>query len=160
MEVLGDFVPARVTIDPDFMRAEPEERGEQIFVRPPEFTDARTNLDTSNQSPWVGLSVMDLAERSAELEESPDAPAATSFPSNGVYIDDVFALSPAAAAGVTAGAFVVTIDGRPVTSSLDYLEKLYEIGVGNTVVLGLQRDGETTQVELAIAIRPDAGRSR
>ncbi len=107
----------------------------------------------SRQSPWLGFSVLDMATARRRLRATA-APRA--LPRNGVYIDDVFAPSPASRAGISAGDCLVAIDGKRLYSVLDFQKWLYLSGVGRTVDLEIIRGGETRHERVTIEVRPPA----
>ncbi|HRW18840.1 MAG TPA: trypsin-like peptidase domain-containing protein [Dermatophilaceae bacterium] len=68
----------------------------------------------------------------------------------------VAAGSPAAQAGLQAGDAVVALDGRRVDSSLGLVAAIREQRVGATVTLTVVRGGQTLDVKVALAARPQA----
>src|SRR5690606_22837511 len=107
----------------------------------------------STRSPWIGISVLELdrvGQRQRDAKEKPVAP----LPVNGIGIDDVFVPSPAAAAGVKPGDFLVELGGRPIQSVGDFQKWMYVHGIGATVELGLLRDGQPLRVTVTIEPRP------
>ena len=63
----------------------------------------------SARSPWLGFAVMSRAE--LLKDKGPEAFAAMPKPRFGIYIENVFSPSPAAAAGLQPGDFLVKFDG-------------------------------------------------
>ena len=106
----------------------------------------------STRSPWIGVSVLEL-DRVAKRAAADHAPAAA-MPVNGIGIDDVFAPSPAAAADVKPGDFLVEMGGRAIQSVGDFQKWLYVLGIGTRVELGLLRDGQPLRVTVTIEARP------
>jgi S1-C subfamily serine protease/mono/diheme cytochrome c family protein len=133
-------------------------------------------LRESRKSPWLGFSVLELgAVRLREPESNavgePPARGAVSrrrlssgrrsqLPRLGVYIDDVFEPSPAAAAGVRIGDVLLSIDGHALVSVVEFQRRLYLSGIGRTIELELYRDGQTLEKRVTVAVRPDAARPR
>ena len=83
----------------------------------------------SHSSPWIGISVLELPALRRQLASQPHRIA---IPPTGVYIDDVFAPSPASRAGVRVGDFLVGLGGHPVLSVGDFQTWLYVTGIGAT----------------------------
>jgi serine protease Do len=105
----------------------------------------------STRSPWLGISVLELDRMRKRV--AADEPAAA-LPVNGIGIDDVFVPSPAAAAGVKPGDFLVELGGHPVQSVGDFQKWMYVLGIGTKVELGLVRDGQPLRVTATIEARP------
>jgi hypothetical protein len=61
--------------------------------------------------------------------------------------------SPAARAGLETGDCIVAVDGHPVTEN-EGARRLTSVGPGETVLLTIERDGETLTVEVTAAERP------
>ena len=76
-------------------------------------------------------------------------------PPLGIYIENVFDPSPAHAAGVKPGDFLVKFDGKAVRSPLEFQKHMYMAGVGAKVRLTMFREGETYEVELTVELRPE-----
>jgi S1-C subfamily serine protease len=108
-------------------------------------------LAQSKQSPWLGVSVLEL---SLLRQRQPEAASGTAMPDAGVYIDDVFAPSPASRADVRRGDFLLGIGGHPVLSVGDFQTWLYVLGIGAEVELELQRDGKRVRVRATVEARP------
>ncbi len=106
--------------------------------------------------PWVGISGAALSPDLAEvlgLEVS-----------KGVYISTVTSGSPAEEAGLVAGGagngeasgdVITAVDGKDVTSVEDIVMHLNSLAPGDSVSLTLLRDGETTQVNVALGEWPE-----
>lgn len=108
-------------------------------------------LTESKQSPWLGFSVLELATIRRRLQRSGET---VSLPPTGVYIDDLFAPSPASEAGVRVGDILSKLDGHRLFSPLDFQRWLYLSGIGREVTLELVRAGETLRLRVAIEERP------
>jgi S1-C subfamily serine protease len=106
----------------------------------------------SMRSPWLGVAVMGVAELRAELGAS--GFGALVRPRSGIFVDNVFAGSPAHAAGVRVGDFLTHIDGTAVGTPLDFQRLLYLAGIGNALKVDLFRAGEAYSVELVVEVRP------
>ncbi|MBM4247299.1 MAG: PDZ domain-containing protein, partial [Deltaproteobacteria bacterium] len=105
----------------------------------------------STRSPWLGISVLEL-DRMARSATTEKAKAA--LPVNGIGIDDVFVPSPAAAAGVQPGDFLVEMGGHAIQSVGDFQKWMYVLGIGARVELGLLRDGQPLRATVTIEARP------
>jgi len=68
----------------------------------------------------------------------------------GALVDAVFAGSPAEAAGLRRGDFILKFDGRDVRSYRDLRKRVSESDVGGEVTLEVWRDGKTVQVPVTI----------
>ena len=106
----------------------------------------------SNDSPWLGFSVLSAAELKARLRDDA-AFAALAKPARGIYVDDLYDPSPASRAGVRRGDWVVEINGRPIAAVVDFQQALYYFS-GTTVPVRLFRDGQDVTVTAMIERRP------
>ena len=108
----------------------------------------------SRKSPWLGISV--LERRSVRERRGKSMPAHVKLPSSGVYIDDVFAPSPAAAADIRVGDSLISIDGNRLFSVGHFQKWLYLSGIGRTITLEIFRDGKTLEKRVTVEERPAA----
>ncbi|HKQ62772.1 MAG TPA: trypsin-like peptidase domain-containing protein, partial [Candidatus Polarisedimenticolaceae bacterium] len=106
----------------------------------------------SQHSPWLGISVLELTWKLRQTLRS--------APLTGIYIDNVFAPSPAAGAGIRAGDILTEIDGHRILAVADFQKWLYLSGIGTTVELGIYRDGELSSPRVTIEERPAQARPR
>ncbi|MDZ4829413.1 MAG: trypsin-like peptidase domain-containing protein [Phycisphaerae bacterium] len=106
----------------------------------------------TNESPWLGFSVLSQDELRAKLHDDAKFNAIAK-PSFGLFIDDIYEPSPASRAGVRRGDFVVEINGGQITSVVDFQQALYYYS-GTAVPIKFVRDGETTQRLVTIERRP------
>jgi len=106
----------------------------------------------SVQSPWLGYAVASPAELRKTI--GPEAFRTMKRPPLGIYIENVFDPSPAHAAGIKPGDFLVKFDGKFVRSPLEFQRHLYLAGIGARVKLTMFREGETYEVEIPIELRP------
>jgi S1-C subfamily serine protease len=111
----------------------------------------------SDRSPWIGVSVLELA--SARRRLGTQARAAR-FPRTGVYIDDVFAPSPASRAGIRPGDFLVALGTHRVLSVGDFQKWLYLGGIGSEIEVELARGGKAVKYRLPIEVRPAEATTR
>lgn len=111
----------------------------------------------STASPWLGVSVLELStvrRRWIEEDRKVVLPETKYYPGSGVWIDNVYAPSPASRAGVRVGDFLVKVDGKFVFSPYDFQKWIYLAGVGKTVRVELFRDGESLELETTLEARP------
>jgi serine protease Do len=106
----------------------------------------------SRRSPWLGFSVLEL--RAARWQHASSGGVA--LPANGIYIDDVFEPSPAAAADIRIGDCLLSIDGNPILSVVGFQKWLYLSGIGRTITLEIWRDGKTIEKRVPVEERPAA----
>jgi len=112
----------------------------------------------SIRSPWLGFSVMSRAEI-ADVR-GVEAFNALSKPKNGILVESVFTPSPASAAGLESGDFLVGFDTSKVFQPVDFQRYLYLAGIGTKVKLEVFRNGETLFREMVIEERPASARPR
>ena len=75
---------------------------------------------------------------------------------NGILVMDVFAGSPALAAGISAGDVILSIDGVPVRQTADIISYLGEFtSPGDRVTLGLVRGSLETTLPLELGTRQE-----
>jgi S1-C subfamily serine protease len=106
----------------------------------------------SERSPWIGISVLDLNVRLRN--RIPSAPL------TGIYIDDVFAPSPASRAGVQVGDVLTKMDDHTIFAVPDFQTWLYLLGIDAAVTLELHRDGKTLRKVVTIQQRPPSAATR
>jgi S1-C subfamily serine protease len=107
----------------------------------------------SRSSPWLGFSVLELHTARRRLA-SPGG--GVKLPATGVYIDDVFQPSPAAAADIRIGDCLISIDGNRVATVGAFQKWLYLSGIGRTITLELFREGKTLEKRVTVEQRPAA----
>lgn len=106
----------------------------------------------SFRSPWFGFAVMSRAEIAAvhgteyytQLEK----------PRTGILIENVYDPSPAKAAGVQPGDFLVGFGATRIFTPVDFQRCLYLTGIGGKAALELWRAGAKVEVELVVEERP------
>ena len=89
-----------------------------------------------------------------EIDEQLSQQIAARSGTKGVAVVKVVPGSPAEAAGMRAGDVIAAIDGKPVTSAAQLVNRLDEHKVGDTVRLTVQRDGKP--VELTATLKAGA----
>jgi S1-C subfamily serine protease len=83
-------------------------------------------------------------------------PVAVEGGGSGAMVISVDPRGPGAAAGIHQGDVLVAWNGEPIQHMSSLLGELGPDSVGRTVTLDLRRAGETRQVPLTVAERPDA----
>jgi putative serine protease PepD len=74
----------------------------------------------------------------------------------GAQITSVQAGSPAATAGLQQGDLVTAIDGKPISSTQQFIETVDTYSPGQTITVTLKRGGSTTTVKLTLGTRPQS----
>jgi len=74
----------------------------------------------------------------------------------GAQITTVQSGSPASNAGLQQGDLVTAIDGKPITSTQQFIETVDSYNPGQTVTLSLKRGGATKTVKVTLGTRPNA----
>ena len=110
------------------------------------------------KSPWLGFAVMSRAE--LRKEQGPGAYNMLVKPRFGIYIENVFTPSPASAAGIRPGDFLVEFDGQRVDTPIMFQRFLYLAGIGAQVELQMFRQGETYTAKLGVEERPANAKQR
>jgi serine protease Do len=95
----------------------------------------------SQLSPWIGVSVLDVAG------------------ATGIDIDNVFEPSPASAAGIRVGDFLTKMNGQPIAGVPDFQRWLYTLGIDAGVELEIVRDGKRMTFQVKIEQRPKSASS-
>ncbi len=98
------------------------------------------------QRPWLGISGYDVNPRLASYY-------GLSTPI-GVFVTEVTAGSPAAAAGLQVGDVIVALGGKPVSGPGDLVEALQEAGIGRSVEFEVERHGHRRTLKATPAARP------
>jgi S1-C subfamily serine protease/mono/diheme cytochrome c family protein len=111
-------------------------------------------IKESRKSPWLGISVLEL--RAVREGRGRPTSGGVALPPGGVYIDDVFEPSPAAAADVRVGDSLLSIDGNRLFSVGDFQKWLYLSGIGRTIALEIYRDGKKLEKRITVEERPAA----
>jgi len=106
----------------------------------------------SFKSPWLGFSVMARSE--LIKERGHEAFEALNPPRFGIFIEDVFEPSPARAADIQPGDFLVSFGGVPIHAPIDFQRQLYLTGIGREAQLEIFHAGETRLLSLTVEERP------
>lgn len=109
-------------------------------------------------SPWLGVAVMDRTELRKELGNT--TYSRLKRPEVGIYLERLFQPSPAAAADLAVGDFLISLDGNRLRTPYDFQKWLYLSGVGKTVTLEIFRDGRVFERQVNIEARPENATTR
>jgi serine protease Do len=112
----------------------------------------------SVRSPWFGFAVMSRTEIAAV--RGAEAFQKLAKPRSGILVENVFAPSPAAAAGVLPGDFLVQFGAVEIHAPVDFQRQMYLTGIGRTAKLTFWRQGERFEREIEVAERPAAAKPR
>jgi len=137
------------TIDADGMVVVTEAAHEAVGYlaeRQEDLTVTITPADGGSAPPQAAAS---QGERRASLGTLPDF----SYEGAGVRVQQVMPDSAAAAAGMQAGDVIVALDGEAVTDLRSFSALLKARAPGDSVVVGIIRDGETTEVQAVLGAR-------
>jgi putative serine protease PepD len=74
--------------------------------------------------------------------------------SAGAEISSVQPGSPAASAGLQSGDVVTAIDGKPISSTQQFIEGVDTYSPGQTITLAVRRGGASQQIKLTLGTRP------
>ena len=108
---------------------------EEILNEPPE------------RHAWLGVQTSPLTAAAAgELGLDKDT--------EGVFVVNVFADTPAEAAGIKEGDVITSIDGQPITTPRDLSDAITEKDPGTRVEIALVRENGATLVEVELDRRP------
>lgn len=101
---------------------------------------------------YLGVQILDLTSRLRR---------ATGYSGSGVLVLGVGENSPAERAGLRSGDILVRFDGRDLESRAQLFTRVQRTKVGETVKLGIWREGEELELEAVIAeARPDTDSRR
>jgi S1-C subfamily serine protease len=95
----------------------------------------------AERRPWVGVQLGDLGDTDAGT-----AP--------GVMLSGIVAGSPAEAAGLRARDVVLAVDGTPVTTPGELIERVAGFAPGDRIALTVRRDGRERELRLRLVERP------
>lgn len=97
---------------------------------------------------WLGIETQDLTPELAEAFALEDVRA--------IAVRRVRSDSPAERGGVRRGDLITHIDGQPIRSERDALNRIASVRPGTTVQLSIVRDGATVSVAVKVGERPMA----
>jgi S1-C subfamily serine protease len=66
----------------------------------------------------------------------------------------VQANTPATTSGLQNGDLITAIDGKPVTSTDQFIEMIDNYSPGQTVTFTIKRNGQTKQIQVKLGVRP------
>ena len=95
----------------------------------------------SAERPWVGIQLREMGE------EDGDGP--------GVLVGEVYANTPAGKCGLMAGDIILTVDDKPVRESRDVQRIVFMHRVGDSVKVGVSRNGQPRVFEMITERMPD-----
>lgn len=101
---------------------------------------------------WIGVTIQDVDESMAKamgMEKASGALVANTLPGE-----------PAAKAGIESGDVIVSVDGQPVEDSSALLRAIAAKKPGNTVALGIWRNGKEEQMKVTLGERQLAGNTK
>ena len=105
--------------------------------------------------PFIGIGMDDLTPEKARLINQ-NANSSIRVPEiKGILIGRVVANSPAAKAGIHIGDVIVSIDGKPISTSEELLNIVENSGVGQNLQLKVRRGTRTQQISLRTADMKD-----
>lgn len=73
---------------------------------------------------------------------------------SGALVLDVTDNSPGQKAGLRPGDVILSFDGKPVSSAEDFSARLRAVAPGDTVALGIDRDGNNRQIQVTVTDQP------
>ena len=111
-------------------------------------------VSQSFRSPWLGFAVLEMAA----LRDQSDAEVFRTMlrPHFGIYIDAVFAPSPASKADIRVGDFLIGFNGKRIFSVYRFQEQLHLTGIGRPAKLEFFRAGQTFLKDIVVEERPKA----
>jgi serine protease Do len=112
----------------------------------------------TTRSPWLGISVMSRTELATQMGLQKFQ--ALKKPPHGIMLENVFAPSPAHAAGLQPGDFLTHFGEVEIHVPVDFQRQLYLAGVGREATLKFFRAGEAFTKRIAIEQRPEAAKPR
>ncbi|MCK4602150.1 MAG: PDZ domain-containing protein, partial [Phycisphaerae bacterium] len=96
---------------------------------------------------FLGVRMRDIDE---SLQRSYNLPTR-----EGTLVMQIVRDSPADKAGMEAGDFVVTVDGKKITSGNELRNTVADLAPGRTVEIGVYRDGEKKRLSIEIGQQPE-----
>lgn len=94
---------------------------------------------------WLGVAIQDLSNEIAEYYGIEGK--------KGVFVADVFEGDPADEAGIKPKDIILGVNGEPVSSSRELTALIAGLGVGDTAIVNLQREGRELDITVKIAKR-------
>ena len=94
---------------------------------------------------WLGVAIQDLSNEMAEYYGIESK--------KGVFVVDVFEDDPADVAGIKPKDIILGVNGKPVASSRELTALIAGLGVGDTAIVNIQREGRGLDITVKIAKR-------
>ena len=94
--------------------------------------------------PYIGISGIDLDEKTAEYYKLPV----------GIYVKQITSNGPAASSDIKTGDVITAIDGKKVTTMNELNDIKEEKNIGDKITLDIYRNGETKKVEITLGEKP------
>jgi uncharacterized protein len=142
LRVKGRNAPMLVDTRPSDGMALAVRTGARIFVSPAILAEARERefeeLPDDQVASAIGITVVDIADDIRESLGLPDRP--------GVIVNQ--ARGPAAEAGITAGAMIFEVNGEPVGTPMQFLDRIRSTPRDGKVRIRFWHEGEESQAEL------------
>jgi serine protease Do len=103
--------------------------------------------------PYIGVHVGDEATLppAQKQKQTPGAP------DKGAFVSQVTEGSPAARAGLQPGDVITSVNGRPVATAGEVVDAISSKAIGDSVSVGVVRDGKRQQVRVAVGELPSPG---
>ena len=95
---------------------------------------------------YIGVSITSVSDEDAEALGIKDT--------TGAYIAEVTKGGPAEKAGLQLGDIVKTVNGAPIKGPTELTRRIADIGVGEHVQLGVERNNKMLNLTLTAALRP------
>lgn len=116
----------------------------------PRLQDLRETLrETRRVAPaWFGVRVLEL---NAQIAETRGLPV-----TEGAYVIDIETRSPADVAGVQPEDIIQAINGAPVDAENSLTRQMGAYTAGETITLGILRDGESLEIAITLEPMPSA----
>ena len=96
---------------------------------------------------WLGVTIQDVDDKLARAMELPE--------SSGALVGDVMDDSPAARAGIEAGDVIVSLNGRPITTSSQLRSQVASTAPGKKVDFKIMRGEKPLQIAVTLGELPD-----
>ncbi len=111
---------------------------------------------------WRGPGATVLSDpAAASTANSPADRDGATLPGEGARVHDVVLDTPADRAGLRPGDRIIALDGQPIRSRNDLINRLDRISAGSTILLGIAREGDPTRSRFEVSVptssRPGAG---
>jgi len=117
---------------------------QQIIARPAPTPSPTPPVQQQGNQPWLGISPIPIAPEDAEEFEMVP----------GVFVQNVYAGSAAANAGMQEGDVIISLGGSPVPTVEALREVIARHVVGDTIVATVWRNGEILELTLTLTARP------